>query len=134
MTAEQTPGAVETWVVRKPAVQAAGGLVASQHYRASDIGARVLADGGNAVDAAVAAGMAIGTVEPWMSGLGGGGFMLIYLAAQRRVHAIDFLMRAPQGLNPADYPLGEGTDADLFGWPAVVLRLRSLLPCPTPNS
>lgn len=119
MTAEQTPGAVETWVVRKPAVQAAGGLVASQHYRASDIGARVLADGGNAVDAAVAAGMAIGTVEPWMSGLGGGGFMLIYLAAQRRVHAIDFLMRAPQGLNPADYPLGEGTDADLFGWPAV---------------
>ena len=95
------------------------GVIAAGHPKTAEAAADVLADGGNAVDAAVAAGMAIGTVEPWMSGLGGGGLMLIYLAAQRRVHAIDFLMRAPQGLNPADYPLGEGTDADLFGWPVV---------------
>ncbi|MFQ6023736.1 MAG: gamma-glutamyltransferase family protein [Acidiferrobacterales bacterium] len=118
--------ALETWTVRKPAVEAASGLVASQHYLASDVGARVLADGGNAVDAAVATGLAIGVVEPWMSGLGGGGFMLIYVAAEERVYAIDFLMRAPQGLDPKDYPLVEGTDSDLFGWPAV-LEERNVL-------
>ncbi|MCG8695469.1 MAG: gamma-glutamyltransferase, partial [Minwuiales bacterium] len=73
---------IETWQVRKPAVESAGGLVASQHYLASDVGAKVLADGGNAVDAAVAASLAIGTVEPWMSGLGGGGFMLVYRARE----------------------------------------------------
>ncbi|GMQ90110.1 MAG: gamma-glutamyltransferase [Gammaproteobacteria bacterium] len=119
MTTAQTPGTVETWTLRKPAVQATGGLIASQHYTASDIGARVLAEGGNAVDAAVAAGMAIGTVEPWMSGLGGAGVMLVYRAADRRAFAVDFPMRAPCGLDPRDYPLSGGTDADLFGWPAV---------------
>jgi gamma-glutamyltranspeptidase/glutathione hydrolase len=66
-------GTIETWQIRKPAVESRHGLVASQHFEASQVGARVLAEGGNAVDAAVAAGIAIGTVEPWMSGLGGGG-------------------------------------------------------------
>ena len=114
-------GAVETWQIRKPAVESSAGLVVSQHHVASDIGARVLAAGGNAVDAAVAAGLAIGTVEPWMSGLGGGGQMIVYLAAERRAYSVDFGMRAPQGLDPAQYPLiGSGTDDDLFGWPAVL--------------
>jgi gamma-glutamyltranspeptidase/glutathione hydrolase len=112
-------GAVETWTVHKPAVEAAGGLVASQHYAASEVGARVLAGGGNAVDAAAAASFAIGAVEPWMSGLGGGGFMLVYLAKERRTQAIDFSMVAPAALDPADYPLAEGEGPDLFTWPAV---------------
>jgi len=112
---------VETWTVRKPAVHSAGGLVASQHYAASEVGARVLAGGGNAVDAAVATSFAIGTVEPWMSGLGGGGYMLVYSAAEDRCRAVDFAMRAPAGLDPADYVLDAGgVDSDLFGWPAVV--------------
>ncbi|MFQ5936768.1 MAG: gamma-glutamyltransferase family protein [Acidiferrobacterales bacterium] len=111
--------ALETWTVRKPAVEATGGLVTSQHYVASDVGARVLAGGGNAVDAAVATGLAIGAVEPWMSGLGGGGFMLVYVADEQCVYAVDFGMRAPEKLDPEDYPLVSGTDHDLFGWPAV---------------
>ncbi len=110
---------IETWQVRKPAVESAGGLVASQHYAASDVGARVLADGGNAVDAAVAASLAIGTVEPWMSGLGGGGFMLVYRARENRVDAVDFGMIAAAGLDPATYPLTNSQGADLFAWPAV---------------
>ena len=110
----------ETWQIRKPAVESAGGLVASQHYIASDIGARVLAEGGNAVDAAVAASLAIGTVEPWMSGLGGGGFMLLGKAGEPPVHAVEFGMVAPRRLDPADYPLAGGQASDLFAWPAVV--------------
>ena len=110
----------ETWSIRKPAVRAAGGIVTSQHYLASEVGARVLAAGGNAVDAAVATGLAIGTVEPWMSGLGGGGFMIVYVAAEGRAYAVEFGMRAPRGIDPAAYPLADGVDADLFAWPAVV--------------
>ena len=112
--------AYESWSIRKPEVRAAGGVVTSQHYLASEIGARVLEDGGNAVDAAVATGLAIGAVEPWMSGLGGGGFMIVHVAAERRAYAVEFGMRAPLGIDPAAYPLAEGVDADLFGWPAVV--------------
>jgi gamma-glutamyltranspeptidase/glutathione hydrolase len=113
-------GTIETWQIRKPAVESPHGMVASQHYEASQAGARVLAEGGNAVDAAVAAGIAIGTVEPWMSGLGGGGHMLVYVAAENRAYDVDFGMRAPLELDPEDYPLVDGTDSDLFGWPAVV--------------
>jgi len=109
---------VETWQLRKPAVTGKG-LVATQHYAASEIGAKVLSSGGNAIDAAVAASLAIGTVEPWMSGLGGGGLMLYYEAATDKVHSIDFGMRAPGLLDPADFPVESGQDDDLFGWPSV---------------
>lgn len=110
----------ESWTVTKPTVRCAGGLVASQHHLASNVGAQVLADGGNAIDAAIATSLAIGTVEPWMSGLGGGGQLLYYDAAHDRCHAVDFGMRAPLALDPSDYPLAEqGVDADLFGWPRV---------------
>ncbi len=111
---------VETWRVSKPVVETgSAGLVATQHYEASDIGARVLAEGGNAVDAAVAAGLAIGAVEPWMSGLGGGGYLLVGDAGSDRVETIDFGMVAPRRLQPEDYPIESGTDRDLFGWPRV---------------
>jgi len=122
-------GTIETWQIRKPAVESRAGLVASQHFEASEVGARVLAEGGNAVDAAVAAGIAIGTVEPWMSGLGGGGHMLVYLAAENRAFDVDFSMRAPGALDPEDYPLVSGTDSDLFGWPAVVDDRNVVGPC-----
>ncbi|MGF1527790.1 MAG: gamma-glutamyltransferase [Candidatus Competibacterales bacterium] len=111
--------ALETWTVTKPAVAGRRGLVASQHYRASQVGAEVLAAGGNAVDAAVATALALAPLEPWMSGLGGGGFMLVYKAAERRAWCVDFSMVAPLGLDPGDYPLTGEVDRELFGWPAV---------------
>ena len=111
----------ESWTVTKPTVRTSRGLVSSQHRLASEVGAKVLSAGGNAVDAAVSAGLAIGTVEPWMSGLGGGGFMVIYNAREDRAQAVEFGMRASRDLDPADYPLeSSGQDADLFSWPAVV--------------
>ena len=113
-------GAIEHWRITKPSVRSDGGVVAAQNFRAAAVGADVLRAGGNAVDAAVATAMALAVVEPWMSGLGGGGYMLVYLAAERRVQVVDFGMIAPRGLDPAAFPLAPGgADDDLFGWPAV---------------
>ena len=98
-----------------------GGIVATQNRVAGEAGARILAAGGNAVDAAVATGFALATVEPWNSGLGGVGFMLVYLARENRVHVVDFGPISPRGLDPAAYPLVGGgvTTRDLFTWPTV---------------
>ena len=104
--------------IRKPVVRSDGGIVAAQHVGAAAVGAKVLAEGGNAVDAAVATSFALGVLEPWMSGIGGGGMMVVR-HPDGRVDTVDFGMRAPRGLDPADYPLEEGTSNDLFAWPAV---------------
>ena len=110
----------ERWVVRKPAVTSRAGVVATQHQAASEVGARVLAEGGNAVDAAIAASVALAAVEPWMSGLGGGGYMLVLPAGAAHAWAVSFGMVAPGALEPADYPLTGAAGADMFGWPAVL--------------
>ena len=120
----------ETWNITKETVSSETGVVASHHYLASDVGAEVLRCGGNAVDAAVATSLAIGAVEPWMSGLGGGGFMMVYLASEDKTFAVDFGMVAPGDLNPEDYPLTGGNASDLFGWPEVVEN-RNLLGYPS---
>jgi gamma-glutamyltranspeptidase/glutathione hydrolase len=109
----------QNWRVRKPVVHSRGGIVASQHRTASEIGAQVLAAGGNAVDAAVAAGFALTAVEPWNSGLGGVGYMLVYVAKEQRVEVIDFAPIAPRRLDPADFPLTGGVTTELFTWPTV---------------
>ena len=110
------------WQLRKAGVTSDRGLVATQHYIASDIGAQVLREGGNAIDAAVAAGLALGVVEPWMSGIGGGGYMTVRLAGSGEVKVVEFGMRAPFASVAEDYPLaGEGSNAsDAFNWPKVV--------------
>ena len=110
---------VQNWSVRKPLASSRHGVVATQNHIAAAVGAKVLADGGNAVDAAVATSFAMATVEPWNSGLGGVGFMLIYLAREKRVQVIDFGPISPRSLNPADYPLTGGFTTDLFTWPTV---------------
>lgn len=110
---------VQNWKVSKPAARARGGIVASQNRIASQAGAQILAAGGNAIDAAVATGFALAAVEPWNSGLGGVGFMLVYSAKENRVHVVDFGPISPCGLDPADYPLTGGYTTDLFTWPTV---------------
>ncbi len=103
---------------RKAVVQSRRGVVAAQHGEAAQVGAQILADGGNAVDAAVGVSFALGAVEPWMSGIGGGGLMVVRRPdGESRV--VDFGMRAPGALDPADYPLVPGAAEDLFAWPAV---------------
>ncbi|MEC7297294.1 MAG: gamma-glutamyltransferase [Pseudomonadota bacterium] len=110
-----------TQEVRKRVVPTRGGVVASQHSVASRVGAQVLKDGGDAVDAAIATGFALGVVEPWMSGPGGGGAMVIWREKEQRAYAVNFGMESPAGLDPADYPLtGQGRVSDLFPWPSVL--------------
>src|SRR4029077_17039725 len=95
-------------------------IVAAQHRRAAEAGAAILREGGDAVDAVIATSFALGVLEPWMSGIGGGGAMVLYRAAENRYSVIDFGMRAPGSLEPTDYPLtGDGASSDLFPWARV---------------
>ncbi len=108
-------------VVRKAVVATEGGVVASQHKRAAQVGASILAAGGDAVDAAVATSFALGVVEPWMSGVAAGGCMVLWREREQRAHVVNFGMRSPRALDPADYPLTpDGRSSDLFPWRAVV--------------
>ena len=71
------------------------GMVASAHPLASEAGLTVLREGGNAVDAAVATAFAIGVVEPEMSGVGGSGAMLAWIAKDHRAEFLDFYAAQP---------------------------------------
>lgn len=73
------------------------GMVAAQNAIAAEVGADILADGGNAVDAAVAVGFALAVTLPRAGNIGGGGFMLVYDADRGRTVAIDYREMAPIG-------------------------------------
>lgn len=110
----------KTQSIRKDVIWTEGGVVASQHRKAAEIGAAVLAAGGDAIDAAVATSFAVGVVEPWMSGPMGGGMMTLWRADEARAETIEFGMRAPARLKLADYPLEPDAKAgDLFPWTRV---------------
>jgi gamma-glutamyltranspeptidase / glutathione hydrolase len=111
----------QNWEIRKPSVLSRGGIVAAQNGTAARIGAEVLAAGGTAVDAVVATAFALAVVEPWSCGLGGIGHMVVHPAGADRAESIDFGPIAPQGLDPAAYPLSGETQNDLFTWPNAVV-------------
>lgn len=105
---------------RKQAASSRRGVVAAQNQKAADVGASVLRSGGNAIDAAVATSFALGVLEPWMSGIGGIGYMQIWDAKKKKAHVIDFSAISAATLDPADYPLLGGQDDSMFGWPSVL--------------
>ncbi len=77
------------------AMESANGMVVSAQHLASDVGAAILRNGGNAVDAAVAVGYALAVTHPCCGNLGGGGFMTIHLADGTNTF-INFREKAPQ--------------------------------------
>lgn len=77
--------------------------VASENPAATQLAMGVLERGGNAVDAAIAGMLVIGVMQPVSSGIGGGGFAMVYDAKAKRVTVLDFRETAPRGLSPNDY-------------------------------
>ena len=77
--------------------QRATGLVVSDSPMATKAGMEMLDRGGNAIDAAIATAYALAVVDQASSGIGGGGFMVIYETKDRRAHALDFRETAPEG-------------------------------------
>jgi gamma-glutamyltranspeptidase/glutathione hydrolase len=109
----------QNWEIRKPGASSRGGVVVSQNGTAAGVGAEVLGAGGTAVDAVVATAFALAAVEPWNSGLGGIGFMVVHPAGSDHAEIVDFGPMAPSGLDPAAFPLTGEMRTELFTWPQV---------------
>jgi gamma-glutamyltranspeptidase/glutathione hydrolase len=92
-------------------VLASHGMVAAQEGTAARIGVEILQRGGNAVDAAVAVGFALAVTLPRAGNLGGGGFMLVHLAKERKTAAIDYREMAPSDTPRDIFLTAEGAAA-----------------------
>jgi gamma-glutamyltranspeptidase/glutathione hydrolase len=98
------------------------GAVVSVDGHATQVGLQVLRDGGNAIDAAIAVGLALAVTHPQAGNLGGGGFMVIYLADEDRYTTMDFRERAPRAATATMYLGDDGRPvrgANYVGWRAV---------------
>ena len=80
----------------------ADGMVSTQHYLATEAGAEMMRNGGNAIDAAVASAFALGVVEPAACGLGGQTMMLLHLHESGRKFCLDGGSRAPHRTPPGE--------------------------------
>lgn len=100
-------------------VRARNGMVVSRDAYATDAGLKILRSGGNAIDAAIATGLALAVTHPAAGNIGGGGFMLIRFA-DGRITFIDFREQAPESASRDMYlgPDGKPTNDSLIGWRA----------------
>ncbi len=110
---------MQTFTIHKPEIRSPHGMVAAQNRHAAMAGAAVLARGGNAMDAAVVTALVLSVVEPWLSGIGGGGFLLHADGVTGAIDALDFNVTAPRGLDTSEYPLSANKVGNWFDWPSV---------------
>lgn len=99
------------------------GDIVSDHYNCSKIGSEILGLGGNAVDAAVAAGICLAVTVPHQAGIGGGGVMLIYQHRKNKTVVIDFLETSPSSLNVSSYTSSPSLGLESVGVPGLVAGL-----------
>ncbi len=95
------PAAESSIVTGRSVVATRGGIVASSQPLAAAAAVRILDDGGNAVDAAIAANACVGVMEPTGNGIGGDLFVLYYEAKSGRTYGLNASGWAPAGLTPA---------------------------------
>lgn len=98
------------------------GVVSCGHIQEAEAGARILEEGGNAVDAAVAAAFTGYVVEPMNCGLGGYGHMALFLAETRQLLSVDHYVRAPGGARPDMFEVAPDQATTYYGWPRTVDR------------
>ncbi|WP_425565405.1 gamma-glutamyltransferase [Pedococcus aerophilus] len=103
------PGGHGKDLPKVPVMRGSGGAVSSVDQQASQVGIDVLRAGGNAADAAVATAAALGAVEPYTSGIGGGGFFVHYDAKTGRVSTIDGRETAPKSFTDKAFLNPDGT-------------------------
>lgn len=103
--------------IQKSEAISTGGMVTAEHPLAAEAGARILREGGNAVDAAVAAAFAMGVVEPTTSGLGGVAWCVIR-QPDGTVTTVEGAGAAPVRATPAMYELRSSGASGMYGWPA----------------
>lgn len=94
----------------RPTTWATNGVVASPHYLASQAGLRILQEGGNAVDAAIAANAVLNVVYPHQCHAGGDLFAIVWHPGERKLYGLNSSGPAPAGLS-IDYLLERGFDA-----------------------
>lgn len=94
------------------------GMLATAHFRATEAGTKILEQGGNAIDAAVAAAFTLGVCEPQASGLGGQTMMLIHLAEENQTIALDGSSRVPNRALNEDF---SSKSLRLYGYSATTV-------------
>ncbi len=95
------------------ATEAHRAMVVAENALAASAGVEILSHGGNAIDAAAATALAVGVTNPASSGIGGGGFMLIYLARTHNFYALDYRERAPMAASATMYVRNGRVDEEL---------------------
>ncbi|MHB8384110.1 MAG: gamma-glutamyltransferase [Candidatus Binataceae bacterium] len=125
---------------RDPSVRSAHAMVVAETPEAAAAGVAILKRGGNAIDGAVAAALATGVTHPASCGLGGGGFMLIYLAGTGKFYALDYRETAPLKATSTMYlrdgkpdeelarngALAIGVPGEIAGLDAALIRFGSM--------
>ncbi len=108
----------------RPPATGTRGMVASASQHATVAGLRALQDGGNAIDAAVAVAAGLNVAEPYMSGMGGVGIGLLYIAKEDRTRVLNFSGHAPNNVEPSSMsrddmefgPLTPLVPGNIGGW------------------
>ncbi|HEX2119612.1 MAG TPA: gamma-glutamyltransferase, partial [Acidimicrobiales bacterium] len=145
-------GALLSMVIAGPAISATapsgpptqvgrGGAASTVERLATDAAIDILRQGGNAVDASVAAAAVLGVTEPFSAGIGGGGFMVIHRASDGLVTTIDHREKAPAAMGPTSFfengqPLGftaarysglsAGVPGTVAGWATALSRYGTI--------